>query len=611
MKLVESQSAPKSYWFTNTHVDVRGALAPNTSPPGRLRRVQLKELALTSFGQPARGCALHLTNLCPPVQLSAVHLAVEDEEGTCVCLSLYNCTGPNHLACEQLLRLYPVGAQLIIKDPYLKIATNGRPCVRLDHPVNLVVVDSGGAAAGGPAAAASPWSVESADQDSGAEAERLKAEGNRCFERGQWEAALQLYERALGLDPPLPLSVVLRVNRAQALLNLGCYCEARSEARAAVKLDPTHVKGRYRLALAEAALGRHGVALSLLQSLVEELEGEQKDSSKKQKGKAKDHNPLCSSLRHAMAVVRQRLEQRCGRQLSGESLWELRHHGDGKMTAAGEAEPVPGMTAYVGPVEVRQTGQRRGRGLFVTRDVAAGEVLLVEPPLAAAFAPRGGVSWLTDWEKGVVVKDCSEGLLRELLRLASTCPLANARVLSLYDGTPEVLGETPAMVLFRCDDPEDETLAPLLLHEPCSVDRLRSVIRLNSFGCLRPTPRQQPAAAAVEEEKGTGLWALSSFMNHSSRPNVDRRTLGLYMVVVAPTAMTAGTELLTEYVSEEDLTTTASGGDQQGQRSSSREEVLRTQWGIEAEDDQEPAVEQDCEEVGQDKALTWPKARGK
>lgn len=136
----------------------------------------------------------------------AVNTVGEDGEGVCVTVSLYNVVGPKRPSSDRLLKMYPVGTQLLIKDPYLKVSNSGMLAIRLDHPANLIVLSADGEVPRPPP-----------EQ----EAERLKAEGNQCFAEGAWADAVGLYDKALVLKPPAELSVVLRSNKAQVSGSLG------------------------------------------------------------------------------------------------------------------------------------------------------------------------------------------------------------------------------------------------------------------------------------------------------------------------------------------------------------------------------------------------------
>jgi len=73
-------------------------------------------------------------------------MLVEDWEGTAINMSLYNAV-PNTGKCTplpDLLKVFPVGTRLAIKDPYIKFYTSGMPGLRVDHIGNVLVRENGG-----------------------------------------------------------------------------------------------------------------------------------------------------------------------------------------------------------------------------------------------------------------------------------------------------------------------------------------------------------------------------------------------------------------------------------------------------------------------------------
>ena len=91
----------------------------------------------------------------------------------------------------------------------------------------------------------------SADQ-----AERYKSQGNNALQAGMFADAIDLYTKAIGLDPN---SEVFFSNRSAAYANLKRFREALDDAQEAVGLKPGWVKGHVRRGNALAGLGKHPV----------------------------------------------------------------------------------------------------------------------------------------------------------------------------------------------------------------------------------------------------------------------------------------------------------------------------------------------------------------
>ncbi|KAI1100231.1 hypothetical protein F4804DRAFT_54489 [Jackrogersella minutella] len=85
-----------------------------------------------------------------------------------------------------------------------------------------------------------------------AEAEDLKSQGNRAMASKDYPTAIDLYTQALAVYPG---NAIYLSNRAAAYSAARDHASARSDAEAAVRLDPKYTKAWSRLGLARFALG--------------------------------------------------------------------------------------------------------------------------------------------------------------------------------------------------------------------------------------------------------------------------------------------------------------------------------------------------------------------
>mmetsp|Transcript_7904 Transcript_7904/g.13991 ORF Transcript_7904/g.13991 Transcript_7904/m.13991 type:complete len:522 (-) Transcript_7904:195-1760(-) len=95
-------------------------------------------------------------------------------------------------------------------------------------------------------------------------ANELKGEANELFKQAHFEQAIAVYTEAIEAFP----SAVLYANRAFAYLKSEAFGLAQQDASAAIKLDPSYVKGYYRLGSAHAALGHYGDARKVFRKVV-------------------------------------------------------------------------------------------------------------------------------------------------------------------------------------------------------------------------------------------------------------------------------------------------------------------------------------------------------
>lgn len=103
-----------------------------------------------------------------------------------------------------------------------------------------------------PAAASPPAGAKEPTADEKARADELKAKGNRAMASKDYPTAIDMYTQALALYPG---NAIYLSNRAAAYSAARDHASARTDAEAAVSLDPNYTKAWSRLGLARFALG--------------------------------------------------------------------------------------------------------------------------------------------------------------------------------------------------------------------------------------------------------------------------------------------------------------------------------------------------------------------
>ncbi|KAI2462941.1 hypothetical protein F4781DRAFT_156684 [Annulohypoxylon bovei var. microspora] len=103
-----------------------------------------------------------------------------------------------------------------------------------------------------PAPAAEDSSAKAPTDAEKAEAEDLKARGNRAMAAKDYPTAVDMYTQALAAYPG---NAIYLSNRAAAYSAARDHASARADAEAAVRLDPKYTKAWSRLGLARFALG--------------------------------------------------------------------------------------------------------------------------------------------------------------------------------------------------------------------------------------------------------------------------------------------------------------------------------------------------------------------
>jgi hypothetical protein len=163
----------------------------------------------------------------------------------------------------------------------------------------------------------------------------------------------------------------------------------------------------------------------------------------------------------------------------------------------------------VGPVEVRPAGARKGRGLFVTRDVAAGELLLVERATVIRLDDPAAPIFATCFATGVTTRDAAYAIVGDLVSLAGSSPEHNNALAVLCGGARDgALLVPPPMDAFRRGTFEPaRQLSALDLQGACPCR------------CCSRLPAASAAAAAAAERfhrppfcfRGAGIANLNSY----------------------------------------------------------------------------------------------------
>jgi len=160
------------------------------------------------------------------------------------------------------------------------------------------------------------------------------------------------------------MSQTLISNRCLAYLKLRRYDEALEDA-GKLTADVQHSeKGFYRAALSSYELGRFQESHQALASLI-------------------SHHPNCHAAKKEILRTQQRLREQ--------------EHGDydfrAMYRAAEDTPPCLDNATFTGNVEI-QASKGRGRGLFTTRAVVAGELLLCEKAFSYCFSKHSKTSLL-------------------------------------------------------------------------------------------------------------------------------------------------------------------------------------------------------------------------
>lgn len=444
-----------------------------------------------------RGRFLIVKTFCEPVQITAIQNAIEDVQGSVNRLSIYNL--PSATRLDSVL---PQGAIVAVKEPYFKAAADGGVMVRVDHPSDFVMLMASDSLV------PPQWRRESKATMT---APQLKEEGNTAFKQGKWQNARELYTEAFAkCENDIELRSALHRNRAQVLLNLGQYELASDDAIAAAGTGDNlshhammfNVKSYFRAGRAQYQLGDFCTAKEYLH-------------------RALSFDPTDKTVIAEIA----RTEQRIVEELSGDfdfaAMAQSATFSHRKLDHA----------TFTSNTRIGSAG-KRGRGLFATKDIKHGGLVMVEKAFCAVFGDEIGKvhSCLININTDRIEYGTHAERHCEIIDKMRRNPKQASKFLDLFDG-----GNFKGKQVIRVDG--DVVV---------DVFQAQAIAELNGFGC----PNIRSSLDDDEEAlggKSTGIWLHASYMNHSCLPNTTRAFIGDMMIVRATRDIAAGEEILTSY----------------------------------------------------------------
>ncbi|KAL2163791.1 hypothetical protein VTH06DRAFT_5850 [Thermothelomyces fergusii] len=533
----QETGAPTDKDKESIHVLAVGQSYPPCTTP--LRQLQPMRLAELTFETHHRGRQLFVKRAGPVVSQAVRSWTIvqdEAEETERLEVVLHKT-----LHGKEILE---AASAFIIKEPFFTLTEDGEPTLRIDHPSDLVVLHDAGKDDAALPPDISPGEIEK-------RALAHQQNGNAALGKNDLPLAHASYTAGLALAARLPTADLARdLHRSRARVNLllGQFDEAKTDALAA--LIPTEDEGE----AAETTTKHNAECYSRAGTAAYSLGrfAEAREFFERQQHLAPDDKGVVADLARCDARLREESSP------TPPDLARLRTASAAADAAAAAAaaasggriaQPYRGTDAasWPGPTEVRDS-PGKGRGLFATQPLRAGEVVLCEKAFVVARGPQDGA-------QAAATYDVRDGRVR-------VAPVGLVRVVvERAVKNPSLVG---ALMELRGWDDGGETGSVRETGDGAVVDvfRAHDIVTRNSFGLDGKDGRGGGVGIAA-----AGLWLRAAYMNHSCVPNVEREVIGDMLVVRAVRDVAAGEELFTSY----DLT-----GDFEG-----RQEALMAGWGFE------------------------------
>ncbi|CAM6050842.1 unnamed protein product [Sphagnum compactum] len=502
------------------------AAKPETRPAKKkavslegMRSIRLLELKV---GKRYHGRVLHVTLCAEAFFLNLIQTMVEDEDGYAARVMIEDSLA-GLTSWAKVQGRYPNGAKISIKAPLLSELPDDSVALYVNTEDDLIVQSDFPAVS----VEVNVWAK--------LDAAALRAEGNRLFARQDWTGSIELYTKCIQkcqdsvrrkptlnkhkkkgasengttsngkvVDETVMLAFS---NRAAAWMKSCHYERALKDAHEALKLEPHHLKSIYRKGCALHGMQQYELACKCFELALEQ-------SPEKDIKLALQKSKTCD------------MQSRLG-------VYEL-----SKYLVGGFEGPLPEFSDYVGPVEIRSSEARCRRGLFVTKDVEVGELLLVSNALAVVHngSHATGKNTSPSGRSNAFLRD---ELLCSLSNLLLKSPKWLEQACSLADCECHGNTKVPPLELFR---PNSKWTAG---KEDVVLPRLKGVLLQNALdesgSCTR-------VLQAGRGSQFLGLWPLPSFINHSCTANAVRLHVGDALFLHASRHLEAGEEVTLAYV---------------------------------------------------------------
>ncbi|EIW72513.1 hypothetical protein TREMEDRAFT_58685 [Tremella mesenterica DSM 1558] len=371
------------------------------------------------------------------------------------------------LDMASLDQTYAKGAILAIREPRIRFIqpTGYETEIRVDVATDIIRVHERD-----PEIRHVRWNYPSPHVDTRTP-EDLKVEGNKAVQAGRFSLACALYSTALlypSSEMDQSLSFALRLNRALTNIRMGRYATAHLDCLDAEKLKyqptPTQVeKVLWRKAQSAYGLRMWSLAGDLAQSAFD------------------------VGLQEATTMIQEVKTRR--EEESGKYDWEAH-----RQTLAKKGTPV--MSDYVGPIQVVHI-PGRGRGVVLTADVQAGQLLLVDTSLSSRELPENPKFVETNLE------DQSVKWTVALLRSAAMYQLMDdPGMVELWNDLSRSKAKPSHQIPSLRVSRTVETLRKPAIVDPMAIGH---AIRINAFMGAKGYAHTVVMRAAADLSKGTEL----------------------------------------------------------------------------------------------------------
>ncbi|KAE8152342.1 hypothetical protein BDV25DRAFT_137917 [Aspergillus avenaceus] len=480
---------------------------PQAYPPSHTPLQDLKQIHLQDLRQEThhRGSFLILRAITPSKKTIPVRVVAEDENESVFLVAIYL---QDQRTVEEELG---TGSIIIVKEPYVQLTGCGPTELRVDHVSDLLFLPPHDRRV------PSCWCLDRSNLS----AQDWKEEGNKRFSERRYRTAIQCYYQALKLSPSDELIRALRLNLSLSHLKLDMY-DAASEHLNSIVSDTDSEKLLFRKSQLLYHMQKFEECCDVLKRLCSQYPGN------------------TTAKNDFKRAIRRLAEQRHGNYQFAEMIKQTNKFPPQKLDCA----------TYVGPVAIQQSGSR-GRGLFTTKDVKAGDLLLCEKAFAYASADAEvledcrSILKMYDLQIGRTMTGPGISVIQSVLHRIHDNPSMASAVHDLHRGAYQapptsMIGAAPVVDTFL-------VIRALWINAFSYKWDTRKSHGLNNL-------RQSRQVSDIRDpaRECRALWVMASYVNHSCHFNAQCSFIGDMFILRASRDIPAGTEILIAYVVSDD-----------------------------------------------------------
>ncbi|KAL4556001.1 hypothetical protein LXL04_038636 [Taraxacum kok-saghyz] len=347
--------------------------------------------------------------------------------------------------------------------------------------------------------------------------QHLRLKANELLLREEWEQSIQTYSQFISLcqthissrsDPKLQKSLCLAFsNRAEARSKTRDLDQALRDCDEALQIDNAHIKTLICKGKILLNLDRYAMALNCFKT---------------------------ANLNHPSTQDSETLNGYLEKTKKLEFLSRSGAFDFSNWILNGFKGKLPELAEYIGALEIKKS-EISGRGLFATKNIDAGSLLIVNKAIATerGILPESNTQDLGENAQMVMWKN----FVDKVILSTSNCKRTQFLISKLSVGENEESLEIPDIRIFK---PESSDQDCSYSNQVIDMGVMLSILDVNSLV-------EETFSGKKGDHHGVGIWVLPSFINHSCNPNSKRYHIGDHVIVHASRDIKEGEEITLGY----------------------------------------------------------------